>query len=230
MRLDPEALASWLSAIGSAQSEGDDPDQAFAQQLMRRNLGRDADVSARQGIIGALRNGLKISDIEVLLRSSYERLVADRYLAGQNSETFRRLRAISDVERLPASGTDISECVALHRVLLGTEPDSTSFAKFLDHRPTQLLADAVREVLRSPEAAAYYAPAQVPPLSVALPAVVLVASQVLHAAASDIALGSVIAIDAKVDALGDRLEALEKKIDRLAETMLLRLDGEALGI
>jgi hypothetical protein len=154
--------------------------------------------------------------------------VRESYVAGHNSDGFRKLSALASIESLPASSTDVAECIALYRLMLGREPEAGGFATFLSHRRNQSLAAAVRAVVASPEAARYFAPDPTPSLSTALAAVLLGAGQVLHAAASDTTLGKVLGIDANVTTLCARMEALEKKLDRYMELVLLRLDSDAL--
>lgn len=227
MPFNAATLTVWLAASGVSEGEEHNLDLVFAQQLVRQELGRDSDRLTAEGILGALKNGMQLSDVRVALRGSYERLVTDNHVAGRNSDAFRKLSAHSSIEGLAASSAEVAEGIAAYRLILGREPELSGFASFLARRRTHSLAVAVRDIVGSAEAAENFAPDQPSTISVMLPAVLSVAGQVLHAAASDTTLGSMANLGAQVGTLAARLAAMEQKIDRLTELVLLRLDAEA---
>jgi hypothetical protein len=227
MPFDDRTLAIWLGAVGVTKDDSD-VDLTLARQLARQELGRTLDAFTGDRIASALHEGQDVADVKVALRGSYERLVRDRYVAGQNSEAFRRLSAVASINGVSASSSEVAECIALYRLVLDREADLGGFVTFLSYRRDESLVVAVREILGSPEAGQHFAPDQAPSLSVALPAVIVAASQILHAVVSDATCGASATMDAKLTRLGEQIEALEKNLERFMERVLLRLDADAL--
>jgi hypothetical protein len=228
MPFTPATLAVLIAASGGPEG-GVDPDVALAQQLAQQELGRNADPSARESILVGLSNGMSPSGVRAALRSSYERFVSDNFVAGQNSDTFRRLSASASVEGLSASSAQIAECIAAYRLLLGREPETGGFASFLASLHTRSLPAAVRDILASPEATQYFEPDPPPPLTVAVQAVSALAAEVLHAAATDVALGTLRTLNRTVNELAGRIVEMEQRIDKFIEVVLLRLDASPHG-
>jgi hypothetical protein len=228
MPFDPATLAVRLAAT---EPDGDDRDLdvVLARQLIRQELDHEANSVVSAGVLAGFQQGLQVAEIRLALRGSYERLVDDHSVAGEISESFRRLTAYASVHEVAASSEEIAQCIGAYRLVLGREPDPQGFATFVTQSRTHSLGAAINGLVVSGEAAKRFAPEPPPTVATLLLDVVVVAGQVLHAVASDTSLGSILNLADQVDALAKRLKNMERKLDRFMEVVLLRLDAQALS-
>lgn len=218
-------MEHFLVSAGSAEFERSGDPSQLGSRIFEREMGRQHSEDRDPPLDGPLDSDQQVDEYVANLRSSMEWFVHHLHLLGAQTESYRRLSAHTMTTQ--TAPQVISECIAAYRLLLGREPDNLGYEEFVSIRAEHGLTSMIAALLGSPEAQRQFAPSPPPPLDLAMLTVSAAAVSILGAAGTDTALGALGELRGTVDRLAGRVEIVLRNVDRLAQLVQMRFDGES---
>jgi hypothetical protein len=226
--LQATPISAWLSATGWGGAAVRLPAEVTVEHIFREELGREP-APGEHDVNDADEpwTDAAVTDIRLELRASMEHFVRECSIFGAQTESYRRLTALSTVRGHDIAPQVTGECIAAYRLLLGREPDAEGYLTFVADRETRPLTAVLEGMLRSHEAAAFSAPHPPPTAPLAALHIGSASINIVHAAGTEAVLGTVLGLASSMERLAQSLTTIDHRLRALYEYTTARLDADA---